>query len=502
MSRSVRVGLGALVLTAAALFFLNLEGRDLWSSHEARAAMDAQSLLEPGSQGLPRLHDGRIDLQKPPLFYWVVAGLARLRGGDVDELAVRLPAALSAVGVLLVVILGVGIGLKRPLAGLLAGLILATGIHFPWLAHIGRIDMPLTLAVTAATMGNLLALHGDRRWLLASAAACALAVLLKGPIGLALVSASFAAMLVARNEWPACWELRAWWRLALEWRLLPGLGVLLALVLPVYLCVEYLSGGQFSHEFLWLHNVTRGLGGSRLRSHPVWLYLPYLGLYLLPWSLLFFPALLWRPRGDRLAWDALAWMVGVVVLLSAARFKRADYLLPAYPGAAIFLACWLETRLVASWPRLALGGVVGVAVAMILGWAIHLGWMLPANEPFRDYRQFGQLVRDHAGGQPVVFFRAEAHALAFRVGRPVAQVVEWSGLVQQLEPTGTHWVVLTPALLAEARQRLPADALEEVARNVDYSGGRHERPLVLCRVRVRGPHANLAEASADRRSAD
>jgi 4-amino-4-deoxy-L-arabinose transferase-like glycosyltransferase len=451
---------------------------------------------------LPRLHDGRIDLQKPPLFYWGVAGLARLRGGDVDELAVRLPAALSAVGVLVVMIVGVGVGLKRPLAGLLAGLILATGIHFPWLAHIGRIDMPLTFAVTAATLGHLLALHGDRRWLLASAAACAVAVLLKGPIGLALVGASFAALLLARHQWPACWELSGWWRLVLAWRLLPGLGVLLALVVPVYLWVEYVSEGRFSHEFLWLHNVTRGLGGSRLRSHPVWLYLPYLALYLLPWSLLLLPALLWRPQGDRLAWDGLAWMVGVVVVLSAARFKRADYLLPAYPGAALFLACWLETRLLASWPRLGLGGVVGVAAAMLVGWAIHLGWWLPTAEPFRDYRQFGQVVRAQAGEQPVVFFRAEAHALAFRVGRPVVQVVEWSALAQQFEPSGTHWVVLTPAVLAEARQRLPAHAVDEVAHNVECAGGRHERPLVLCRVRVRGPHADLANASADRRPAD
>src|SRR5436190_22951197 len=80
------------------LFFYRLADRDLWNSHEARAAMDAQTLLSDGAWGLPRLFDGRVELQKPPLYYWLVAGIAWLRGGAVDAWAVRLPAALAASG--------------------------------------------------------------------------------------------------------------------------------------------------------------------------------------------------------------------------------------------------------------------------------------------------------------------------------------------------------------------------------------------------------------------
>jgi 4-amino-4-deoxy-L-arabinose transferase-like glycosyltransferase len=77
------------------LFFHRLTERDLWSSHEGRAAQDAQSVLDPGQWGLPRLFDHHVELQKPPLYYWFVAMLARLRGGSVDAFAVRLPAALG-----------------------------------------------------------------------------------------------------------------------------------------------------------------------------------------------------------------------------------------------------------------------------------------------------------------------------------------------------------------------------------------------------------------------
>src|SRR5262245_12488590 len=83
----------ALLLVGLALFFWRLADRDLWSSHEARAAMNAASLLDPDSNGLPRLFDGRAETQKPPLYYWLAAAIGWLRGG-VDEWAVRLPATL------------------------------------------------------------------------------------------------------------------------------------------------------------------------------------------------------------------------------------------------------------------------------------------------------------------------------------------------------------------------------------------------------------------------
>src|SRR5262245_47974022 len=138
------------------LFFHRLADRDLWSSHEARAAMDAQSLLEGAD--LPRLFDGRPELQKPPLYYWLVAAVARLRGGAVDALAVRLPAAMAATCcVLALVLLGRLSG--RAAQGLLAGLILATAVHFTWLARIGRIDMPLACTTTLAVAGFYLGLR-------------------------------------------------------------------------------------------------------------------------------------------------------------------------------------------------------------------------------------------------------------------------------------------------------------------------------------------------------
>src|SRR5690349_17998583 len=107
-------------LLAGFLFFHRLADRDLWSSHEARAGMDGQSALAGG--WLPHLYDGQPELQKPPLYYWLVAAIARARGREVDAWAVRLPSALSAVGCAAVLLL-LGWANGRPRAGLLAALV-------------------------------------------------------------------------------------------------------------------------------------------------------------------------------------------------------------------------------------------------------------------------------------------------------------------------------------------------------------------------------------------
>src|SRR5437868_1650382 len=132
-----------LILLCWFLFFYRLGARDLWSSHEGRAAQDAQTILDDGRWGLLRLYDRQVELQKPPLYYWLIAAAARLRGGPVDAWAVRLPSALSAL-VCAVAVAAVGWSSGRRREGLVAAVLLLTALHFTWLARVGRIDMPLT----------------------------------------------------------------------------------------------------------------------------------------------------------------------------------------------------------------------------------------------------------------------------------------------------------------------------------------------------------------------
>jgi 4-amino-4-deoxy-L-arabinose transferase-like glycosyltransferase len=484
-----------LVALSAVLFFYRLADRDLWSSHEARAGMNAQSMLDGGGWGLPHLYDGRPELQKPPLYYWTVAGLAWLRGSDVDAWAVRLPAAGSAFLCVVALAGGVAWGRRRPLAGLLAGVMLASAAHFTWLARIGRIDMPLTLCVTVTIGGLVLAARSRYRFHLQLAGYLALAagILFKGPIALVLP----AAVLLVHTAWenglgslarPRRWlpQLHA---CGLTW----GLPLVAALVLPWFCWAHVHTGGELTRVFFWHHNVERALGGSQLRSNPWWFYGPQLMGDFLPYSPLLILALLacWRYR--LLAEDAearlgLVWLLVVLLVLSCARFKRGDYLLPAYPGAALFLGCLCERGLPAQAGRLALGRrprllLVGLlAGSMLLFWLYGLCWRLPAQEPCRDYRHFAADIRRHVrDASPILFFRTEAHALAFHLRPPLDIVVQWEDLDARLAQASCRYLVMPVDCVADVPRYLRHAHVEEVQRNTAYSGS-HERPLVLLRA--------------------
>jgi hypothetical protein len=69
------------------------------------------------------------------------------------------------------------------------------------------------------------------------------------------------------------------------------------------------------------------------------------------------------------------------------------------------------------------------------------------------------------------------------VGRPLAVLVEWKDLGARVARPGVHYVVMPPGCTEELPRFLRGVRLEEVMRNTDLSGGRHERPLVLLRTR-------------------
>jgi 4-amino-4-deoxy-L-arabinose transferase-like glycosyltransferase len=515
-----------LVLLCGILFFYRLGDRELNSSHEARAAQNAQSILDNEDWLLPQLFDRQVELQKPPLYYWLVALAGQWQRGEVDARAVRLPAALSALATVLVVF-GLAWSGGRPVAALLAGAMLATCLHFTWLARVGRIDMPLTLTTTVALAGFDLGLRrcreqsakGASAWYLLAYLALSAGLLLKGPIALVLpaaVAAAAGAWSLVRGRWlaarlgessPAAGDRtnRTYaWRtaglrhhsplthhfLGLWW----GVPLTFLLVLPWYWAANVQTGGDLFQVFFWYHNWARGFGGAaEWHSHPWWFYGPRLLYDLFPWSLLLVPAA-WRlvrqQERDSLAGLGLVWFVPMLLFLSCMRFKRADYLLPAYPGAALFLGgtlerWWLERRvsspLRAHW--LAVCWAV-VLVGCVAGWGRHVAWVIPAREAAQPERRLAEEIRRHTS-LPVVFFRTEAHDLAFHVRAPVATLLEWENLKVWAARPQSYYVLMPDKEAAHWPEHLSAGQLVEVLRTSELTSGPSNRPLVLLRTQPR-----------------
>jgi 4-amino-4-deoxy-L-arabinose transferase-like glycosyltransferase len=488
-----------LLVLSGSLFFPRLGERDLWSSHEGRAAQDAQVLLEDGLGRMPQLFDGRPELQKPPLYYWLVALLSWCGGGHVGPWSVRLPAAVAG----LLGVLGLHYFCRRrgrPVAALVAAAVLATALRYTWLARVGRIDMPLTLATGTALGGFFLAWRdrGTGRWvkLMIAYFAVAAGLLLKGPIGAALPVAVASVWLLLRGEIPLPWNVRSWLRLMHDSGLWWGAPLVLLLTVPCYVWANIQTGGEFVRVFLVHHNFERGFGGSvLLRAHPWWFYGPRLLADFLPWSLLlpiagflFLRRRSWRDDAE--ASFGLVWLVVMMLLLSAMRFKRGDYLLPAFPGAALFLGCVAERVLAertASVRRLKVG-FLAILVACVVGWWLFLDYDLRHNEPGRQSVRFAEEIRRRAPApQQVSFFRTESHDLAFHVGRPLAVFVEWERLDALAAQPEAAYVVMPAQVAAEASGHLRSGRLEEVLRESDPparkapSQLKHLLPQWLCR---------------------
>ncbi len=487
-----------LLLICAFLFFYRLADRDLWSSHEGRAAQNAQSVINDGSLAVPQLFDKRVELQKPPLYYWMVAVVAQLREGHVDAWAVRLPAALSAALALAGVYL-FGVGLGRPVAGFVAAVVLATGVHFTTLARTGRIDMPLTLAIEIALGSYFLGRESLKSskpryawmWFALGYLGTAFAILLKGPIGIALPAAVVGAHLLVSRELPLPWRGREWGRLAHEIGLWWGLPLVAALVLPWFVWANAQTNGSFLSSFFWYHNVERALGGTdNMHPRPWYLYGVYLTTHFLPWSVLLPLALwyCWRNRDDTAARFGAVWLLGMVFMLSFVRFKRADYLLPAFPGAALLIGCaaegWLRKSLSPQRLKCALGAAAGLC---IVGWFVYLQFILPSQDTSREYHRFAAEIRKIVPApELVLFFRAEEHALAFHLGPELDTFLEWENLDVWAGRPGCHYIVMPAACADQWPQHISAGGLVEIMRSTDFGGARR-RPLVLMRTKPHSP---------------
>jgi len=459
----------AVVLGSTLFFCYRLPERDLWSSHEARAAQDACSVL-CGQWLVPQLFDGRLELQKPPLYYWLIASWCWLSQRDVDALAVRLPAALAASCIVLTLVV-CGYILGRLRATLLAVGALLLMPHFVWLARVGRVDMPLasslTVALTAMLVSHRLAHPYLRRsCFLLTLLALAAGLLCKGPIAIVLFSAVMISNWVCdRLISQQSWSLQ---NLALCFPAQPA-NILASVIVfgPVllwYIAANAATEGEWVREFLYRHNLARGLGGdSRLDRHQHWLgpafYLVRLVFDAGPvWLLALWLACRdYRRIGEnRVVRFSAIWFLVVLLFFSGMRYKRADYLLPAYPALALFVGFRLDEFLnsltTSQRKKWYLSYTSAVAISVV-GWCIYITWVLPEINQVRQGRDFAQVVRQYCGADRAIYmFGTEAHLLSYHLGPPIQRSFDAEQVRNWLEEREPLYVIVSRKALRELEE--------------------------------------------------
>jgi 4-amino-4-deoxy-L-arabinose transferase-like glycosyltransferase len=333
-----KTALLGLLLLASTLFFFRLGAVGLFDADEPAYAGAAREMLQRGDWVTPYFN-GQPRFDKPILFYWLI--LASYRVFGITEFAVRFWSALSGVGLVALLWVAARRWGDRD-AALWTGVAFGTSLLTALMARAAVTDMLLTLFASAAILSGLLALEdsGSRnRWPARGMwAAMALAVLVKGPVGLLIPAMALGGCALVLREVGA--SLR---------RLFPWEGpiIFLAVAAPWYALALAANGWAFIEGFVIKHHVTRYTGVISSHAGPLWFYLPVILVGFFPWSG-FLPTAMWHAAavarrgrattaGDRLAVACLCWLAGLFVFFSLAGTKLPSYLFPAFPAMALLV---------------------------------------------------------------------------------------------------------------------------------------------------------------------
>ncbi len=360
------LALSLVLLVDAALLLPILGSQALWLADEARIAAIARQMAASGDFVVPRIGDETYS-RYPPLAFWLMALSGSALG--FGEFGLRLPGALAGVGALAVVAL-IARRLAGERAGLAAAVVLASLPAFADEQLTCRANLLLVLFSLLAFERFLAVAAGDRRRL---GIACmwvslALAVLAKGPAGVAIPGVGVVAWLALERRPSVLLALQPGW----------GIPLFAALALPWYVAVAAREGSDFLWMNLFLENFAAFATGFE-HARPVWFYLVRLPIIALPWIAL--APLLWRVRGARGLPLALAWCGGLLLLLCLSANKRASYLSWFHPAFAIAMGIGLQA-LSESAPlllRRAFGAVFGAIAAAAA--VMTLGAFLPLRLP-------------------------------------------------------------------------------------------------------------------------
>lgn len=324
-----------LVVLSLFLFFWKIGELNFFGTEPYRA-LPARTMMETGNWWVPMLA-GRTYLMKPPLSYWLIS-LFSLFSGKVTETSARLPSALSAMFLVLLLYWFGRLHAGRT-AGFLSGLIgLTSGLIFEK-AVAAEIDVNLTLWVSGSLLLFYNALDREEKRFantLGAYVCLSLAFLSKGPPALIFFFSTLLVFLF--------WEKRL--RFLRSAQHLVSLAIFLAIVLSWAAVVISKVGWSTlmesgAHEF-----ASRASHFTSLRVGDIFYYpVNVLGAFF-PWSLFLPLAVLpsyYRTLSDkerRLQRFLLCGVLANLLLFSMAAGKENRYLVPIYPLMALMAGIW------------------------------------------------------------------------------------------------------------------------------------------------------------------
>lgn len=363
MKRNDIVGL---LIFGLVLYMLGNWALPMTDPVESNYVETAKEMIQAGDYLSPRIF-GNYWYDKPILFYLELIASFKLFG--MTDFAARFfPAAFAVIGLIMTYAFATKLYSRR--VGLLSAVLLGTSVEYWYLGHAVITDMTLWVTVSATLMSFYAGYEsGKAKYYYLAFAAAGIAVLDKGPIGLALPGFIILLFLL----WQRCLTM------LLNIHMFGGLVLFFGVISLWYLPMYLLHGSDFLDTFLGVHNVLRATVSEHPRNN-VWYY--YLLVFLagfLPWSLAVVPAFFKRlfkrelhlPTGERERF-LVVWALAVFVAFECMASKYMTYTFPYMMPLAILMGSYFLAHEKMFW-RLAKGmGVLYlISVFAILPFAVQ-----------------------------------------------------------------------------------------------------------------------------------
>jgi 4-amino-4-deoxy-L-arabinose transferase-like glycosyltransferase len=229
--------------------------------------------------------------------------------------------------------------------------------------------------------------QGQQCWYRVFPIFLAIAVLAKGPIGIVIPFLSIGSFLLYLGK------MREVWR---EIRPLRTLFIFLLIAAPWYIASAWVNGASFLGAFFGKSNFQRAISVIYGHSGPVYYYLPWLLIFLLPWSIYLLPAIFrlkfwqraaWRaaPRAHHLGILAFFWLIIPFLFFSAVFTKLPGYILPVIPAGALLVTLFWSERMNSPTERLSWGfwtsAILNLLVLLALAIAGFISPQLVGEDP-------------------------------------------------------------------------------------------------------------------------
>ena len=350
--------------------------RPLAIPDEGRYADVARWMWVSGDWLVPRI-DGVPFFHKPPMLYWWEMASFAVWGAT--PWAARFVVALHAIWMWALTYVCVrhfaGEALARRTAWIL-GTSIAFLIGGQYVNHDMMVATWIATAIWCFARAFLAEGGVHQGWARAGFVACAVGVMTKGLIGLALPGLVLLVWLV--------WT--AQWRKILDLPWVSGLLLFGLLALPWFVWVEHDYPGMLAYMF-GKHQFGRYVSKSFNNGQPWWFYLLAVAVLMFPWAFWAFAGAaqrlrqVWRREPTNTpSWESLGWIWWVAILgfFSIPNSKLVGYMLPVMPPMALIVAL--------TWERL-MAGRAGAGRWFALMGAIAVATSVGINQYAVTYTQ-------------------------------------------------------------------------------------------------------------------